>query len=142
MGVWRGSGWGRSFEIAGTEQVGGRATSDVRAVQLPFISHPVSIVRVQIAVALLVLNVCDVVLTKLILARGGAEGNPLMAGLMEGTMAPLGVKALCAATAGILLFMCPPDSRFANKGAATVAGLYLGVIAWNASLLGWLLFTR
>lgn len=139
MGVWRGSGWGRSVEIAGTEPIEGSGRGEARTLRLPLLNVPVSMARVQIAAALVVLNICDVLLTKAILHLGGLEGNPLMGGLMEGTAAPLGVKTLFAASAGLLLFLCPAESRRADRAAATVAGLYLAVIIWNSALVGWLL---
>ncbi|MGB6056864.1 MAG: DUF5658 family protein [Microthrixaceae bacterium] len=139
MGVGRGSGWGRSVEIASTEAIAAPGRGEARTLRLPLFSVPVSLVRVQIASALVVLNICDVLLTKAILHFGGLEGNPLMGGLMEGTAAPLGIKTLFAASAGLLLFLCPTESRRADRAAATVAGLYLAVIIWNSALIGWLL---
>ena len=91
--------------------------------------------RLQLASAILVLNLLDVVTTKGVLSKGGVEANPLMAELMTGTVAPLGVKALVAGIAGALLLCCPPESRLAERAAATVAGLYLAIVVWNTSLL-------
>ncbi|MGB3410023.1 MAG: DUF5658 family protein [Microthrixaceae bacterium] len=139
MGVWRDSGWGRSVEIAGTEPIERPERAEARTFQLPLFNVSVSAVRMQIAAALVVLNICDVLLTKAILHLGGLEGNPLMSGLMEGTAAPLGVKTLFAASAGLLLFFCPTESRRADRAAATVAGLYLAVVIWNSVLVVWLL---
>ncbi len=139
MNIGRDSGWGRSVEMAGGEQLAGAGSTAMRTLQVPLLSRPVSVTRVQIAAALVVLNICDVILTKMVLSLGGMEGNPLMAGLMEGTAAPLGVKALFSAAAGLLLFLCPTESKLADRAALTVAGLYLGVVMWNASLLGYLL---
>ncbi|HTO01113.1 MAG TPA: DUF5658 family protein [Microthrixaceae bacterium] len=133
MGVWRDSGWGRSVEIAGHDEL------EVRSLRLPLLDRSVSTIRVQFAVALVVLNLCDVLLTKVVLHLGGIEGNPLMKDLMAGFAAPLGVKALFAAVAGLLLFLCPAESRFADRAVATVAGLYLGIVVWNSALVGWLL---
>ena len=96
----------------------------------------VPIRRIYLASAILILNVCDVLLTRAVLDRGGVEGNPLMAGLMEGLAAPLGVKALGAVVVGILLLVSPAESKFAERAVVTVAGLYLGIVLWNASLLG------
>ena len=91
--------------------------------------------RLQLAAAILVLNLLDVVTTKGVLNRGGVEANPLMAELMTGTAAPLGLKALVAGTAGALLLCCPPESKLAERAAATVAGLYLAIVVWNSALL-------
>lgn len=98
--------------------------------------------RVRFAAALVILNLADVVLTRLLLDRGAMEGNPLMKDLMAGFAAPLGVKFTVAALAGALLMCCPARSRIADPAAATVVGLYVAVVAWNASLLGWVLFAR
>lgn len=92
--------------------------------------------RLYLAAAILVLNLCDVLLTRAVLDRGGVEGNPLMAGLMEGLAAPLGVKAIGAAVVGILLMISPVDSKFAERAVVCVAGLYLGIVMWNTAMLG------
>lgn len=92
--------------------------------------------RLYLAAAILVLNLCDVLLTRAVLDRGGVEGNPLMAGLMEGLAAPLGVKAIGAAVVGILLMISPVDSKFAERAVVCVAGLYLGIVLWNTAMLG------
>jgi len=96
--------------------------------------------RVYLAAAIVILNLSDVLLTRAVLDRGGVEGNPLMAGLMQGLAAPLGVKALVAAIVGILLLVSPVESKFAEWAVATVVGLYIGVVVWNSSLLGILHF--
>jgi hypothetical protein len=95
--------------------------------------------RLQLAVALVVLNLADVLLTLAILGRGGVESNPVMRGLMAGFAAPIGLKLGVATLAGGLLLCCPADSKFADRAAAAVVGTYVAVVAWNASLLGWLL---
>ena len=110
-----------------------------RLVSIPIVDRDVPLTRVYIALSLVVFNVVDVILTKAILERGGLEANPLMKDLMAGFAAPLGVKAAVASVAGLLLLMCPGDSRLADRAAVGVAGLYLVVVLWNASLLGWLL---
>lgn len=92
--------------------------------------------RLNLAAAILVLNLCDVLLTRAVLDRGGVEGNPLMAGLMEGLAAPLGVKAIGAAVVGILLMISPIESKFAERAVVCVAGLYLGIVIWNTAMLG------
>lgn len=99
------------------------------------VARQVSRRRLQLAAAIVVLNLLDVVTTKGVLARGGIEANPIMADLMTGTAAPLGVKALVAGIAGALLICCPPESRLAERAAATVAGLYLAIVVWNTGLL-------
>lgn len=109
--------------------------SDV-TIGLGGIERQVSRRRLQLAAAILVLNLVDVVTTKAVLGRGGVEANPIMADLMTGTAAPLALKALVAGVAGALLLCCPPESKLAERSAATVAGLYLAIVVWNSALLG------
>jgi hypothetical protein len=97
--------------------------------------------RVKLAVALVILNLADVILTKGVLAHGGVELNPLMAGLMAGFAAPMGVKFVVSALAGGLLLACPPRSRMAEPAALTMVGVYIAIVSWNAALLGWLAVT-
>ncbi|MEX0767214.1 MAG: DUF5658 family protein [Microthrixaceae bacterium] len=96
--------------------------------------------RMYLAAAIVILNLCDVLLTRAVLDRGGIEGNPLMAGLMQGLAAPLGVKALVAGLVGILLLVSPVESKFAERAVVTVVGLYIAIVLWNSSLLGILHF--
>lgn len=93
--------------------------------------------RVQLAVALMVLNVADVLLTRGVLARGGVELNPLMRNLMAGVAAPLALKVAVCAVAGVLLLCCPPRSRVAEPAAVVLVGVYVAIVAWNALLLLW-----
>ena len=115
---------------------GGAST---RLLSIPVLDREVPVTRCYIALSLVLLNVCDVLLTKAVLHRGGVEANPLMQELMAGLAAPIGVKAVAAALAGLLLLMCPTESRLADRAAVGVAGLYFAVVVWNTALLGWLL---
>jgi Domain of unknown function (DUF5658) len=108
---------------------------------VPLLDRQVSVQRCYLAISLVVLNLLDVVLTKGVLDRGGVEANPIMADLMAGTAGPIGVKLAVSTTAGLLLMMCPPESRLADRAAVAVAGLYGAVVVWNAALLSWLLVT-
>jgi hypothetical protein len=101
----------------------------------------VSAQRLYLAGSLVLLNLLDVLTTRAVLDRGGVEANPLMHGLMQGLAAPLGLKTLVAGTAGALLLMCPPDAKLGERAAATVAGLYVAIVAWNSAVLGWLMFS-
>ncbi len=91
--------------------------------------------RVQLAMALLVLNIVDVLLTRAVLDRGGVEANPLMDGLMTGFAAPLGLKSAVAVVAGALLLACPVPSRRAEVAVSAVVGLYLAIALWNLVIL-------
>lgn len=114
-------------------------SGSVRLLSIPVLDREVPLTRCYIALSLVLLNVCDVLLTKAVLHRGGVEANPLMQELMAGLAAPIGVKAAAAALAGLLLLMCPAESRLADRAAVGVAGLYFAVVVWNTALLGWLL---
>lgn len=116
---------------------------DGRVVRLPRVGklidgRLVPLIRVQLGLCMILLNLGDVLLTKAILHRGGVEGNPLMRGIMAGFAAPLGTKFLFSATAALLLLMCPIESKLANRAAATVVGIYLAIFLWNSALLGYL----
>jgi hypothetical protein len=109
-------------------------------VALQMTDSTVSIRRLSLATCVVLLNVADVISTKAVLARGGIEGNPVMADLMTGFAAPLGLKMI-AGVVGLLLMMCPPESRFAERAVTTVVGIYTAVVVWNMAILG-LLFMR
>lgn len=113
-----------------------------RVVRLPLANRLVPLARVQLGLALIVLNLADVLLTKAIIQRGGVEGNPIMKGLMAGFAGPLGTKLAFSLIAALLLVMCPPTSRLADRAAAAVAGVYIAIVAWNCTLLGYLLLFR
>ena len=113
--------------------------SPTRLLSIPILERDVPVARCYVALSLVLLNVCDVLLTKAVLHRGGVEANPIMKELMAGFAAPIGVKAATAAVAGLLLLMCPAESRLADRAAVGVAGLYFAVVVWNTALLGWLL---
>lgn len=110
-----------------------------RIVRVPVVDRLVPLIRLQIGLAIIVLNLADVLLTKAILARGGVEGNPLMRGMMAGFAAPIGTKLVFSALAGVLLVMCPASSKLADRAAATVAGIYVAIVLWNVALLGYLI---
>ncbi len=96
--------------------------------------------RIGLAVALIVLNLADVLTTRAVLASGGIEANPLMVGLMQGLAAPLLLKTAVASLAGLLLLCCPPASRRAERATAIVVGIYMAVVLWNLGVFGLLQF--
>jgi hypothetical protein len=97
--------------------------------------------RVVLAVSLVALNLADVLLTRMVLDRGGVEANPLMRELMTGLAAPLGLKAVVAGTAAALLLACPLEARLGERAAAMVTGLYVAIVTWNAAVFGWLVLS-
>lgn len=95
----------------------------------------VAVRRRWLAAWLVVLNVADVLLTKAVLHQGGVEANPVMAGLMGGLAAPLGLKMLIAGLAGVLLLLCPPDARVGERAVTAVVALYSFIVVWNVAVL-------
>lgn len=104
-------------------------------IRIPLIDRLVPLLRLQMGLALIVLNLADVILTKVLLGAGAIEANPVMAPIMAGTVAPIGAKTLVPAFAATLLIMCPPESRLADRAVATVLGVYVGIVLWNSALL-------
>lgn len=95
----------------------------------------VSTRRLVLAGSLVVLNLLDVVLTRAVIASGGVEANPLMAPLMSGLATPLGLKAVVAGLAGLLLLMCPERARVGEGAAVAVVVLYSLIVVWNSAVL-------
>lgn len=104
-------------------------------VRIPVLGRLVPLLRLQMGVGLVLLNLADVFLTKILLVNGASEVNPLMAPLMPGNVAPIGMKALVPAAAAMLLVLCPSDSKLADRAVATVLGLYVAIVAWNCAVL-------
>ncbi len=92
--------------------------------------------RLWLAGGVVVLNVADVLLTKAVLHHGGVEANPVMAGLMGGLAAPLGLKMVIAGLAGILLMLCPADAKLGERAMTAVVALYGVIVVWNTVVLG------
>lgn len=104
-------------------------------IRIPGMGRLVPLLRLQMGFALVLLNLADVMLTKILLHNGAAEANPLMAPIMPGTAAPIGAKTLVPGLAAILLVMCPSDSKLADRAVATVLGIYVAIVMWNCVLL-------
>lgn len=102
---------------------------------LRFTDTTVSARRLWLAGGVVALNVADVVSTKAVLHHGGVEANPLMAGLMSGFAAPLGLKMLVAGIAGLLLLLCPADARLGERAVTAVVALYSVIVVWNVAML-------
>jgi predicted Co/Zn/Cd cation transporter (cation efflux family) len=92
--------------------------------------------RLWLAAGVVLLNIADVLLTKAVLHHGGVEANPMMAGLMGGFAAPLGLKMVVAGVAGILLLLCPPDAKLGERAVTAVVALYSVIVVWNTVVLG------
>jgi len=99
-------------------------------------------VRLTIGFAMVALNLFDLLLTKLVLARGGVESNPFMQGLVTSDTAPWAVKALVPAAATAMLLFTPVHSRRGERLSAAVVGLYSAIVLWNTVLLAYIWLAR
>jgi hypothetical protein len=89
--------------------------------------------RSFLVVAILILNVGDILTTDAVLARGGVEVNPLSAWLIEQNMlasAKIGLSAFIAVAAAAVA-----GPRRLSTRLAMVAGLYLAVVMANSAQL-------
>jgi hypothetical protein len=99
-------------------------------------------VRLTIGFAMVALNLFDLLLTKIILARGGIETNPIMQGIVSDAAAPWALKALVPAAATAMLLFTPVHSRRGERLAAAVVGLYSAIVLWNTVLLAYMWLAR
>ena len=86
--------------------------------------------RSFLVVAILILNIGDILTTEAVLARGGVEVNPLSAWLMDQNMlaaAKIGLAAFIAVGAAAV-----PGHRRLSDRLGLVAGLYLAVVLSNS----------
>lgn len=117
--------------------------------QVPLVAVPFQMasdrrtqVRLTIGFAMVALNLFDLMLTKIVLANGGVETNPLMQGIVGSDAAPWAVKALVPAAATAMLLFTPVHSRRGERLSAAVVGLYSAIVLWNTVLLGYLWLAR
>lgn len=117
--------------------------------QVPLVAVPFQVasdrrtqVRLTIGFAMVALNLFDLMLTKIVLANGGIETNPLMQGIVGSDAAPWAVKALVPAAATAMLLFTPVHSRRGERLSAAVVGLYSAIVLWNTVLLGYLWLAR
>jgi hypothetical protein len=90
--------------------------------------------RWRLYIALVVLNVLDVVTTGMVLDRGGAERNPFVQPLVD-DLWQIGLLKTCVlAFVATLLTRCP-QSRIADLALAGTTGCYLAVVSWNVAVL-------
>lgn len=83
---------------------------------------------------LVALNAADLVTTRLVLDRGGAEANPLLEPVVANLLGAVAVKALCLAVIGALLARCRRTARVAVLLVA-VDAWYAIVVLWNVRVL-------
>ena len=70
------------------------------------------------------------------LCRAAGREIPIHPGLA----APLGLKAVIAGCAGILLLLCPPQAKLGERAAVAVVALYGVIVVWNSAVLAILAF--
>lgn len=99
------------------------------------IDRTIPLSRWLLALGLVLVNVADVWITKLILLRGGVEANPVMRPIIDHPAAPVLVKTLVAVAVGLLLIASPPASKFAGRAVGAVLLLYVVILGWNIGVL-------
>lgn len=95
--------------------------------------HDLASLRRLAVVALVVLNLFDILLTRQLLDLGAAEANPIMAPFVHGTWG-LVVKTALPILFGIR-HLRAPLRRPLVLGLCWICVLYMGVVMWNAHLL-------
>lgn len=91
--------------------------------------------RPALLVAVLtVLNLLDLVTTRLVLDRGGNEGNPLMEPVVTDFWGALALKAVFLAVIALLAVRCIRSTR-AQLALLLVNSWYFVVVGWNAAVL-------
>jgi len=92
---------------------------------------------ILVALAIVLLGLADIALTREVLRRGGVEVNPIMRWLME--YSPLDwtiVKFLVhAGVASVVMFVQEPAVFW---GGVAFAVIYAGIVAWNVHVLVWI----
>ena len=91
--------------------------------------------RWLMAVALLVLNVIDVYLTKAILGRGGVESNPIMRPIIHDALSPIVLKTAISLGVAVLLLASPREAKWADRAVGVVLVAYTLVMGWNLGIL-------
>ena len=90
--------------------------------------------RWTLFVALVVLNLLDVLTTMWVLDRGGSETNPFIEPIVDSMWTVTALKAGVLAIVGLLLARCR-ESRPIDLALVGVTGWYIAVVAWNVTVL-------
>ena len=101
---------------------------------LPRRSQLVGDQRLILFIALVVLNIADVITTALVLADGGVETNPFIKPIVSNTMLLSLLKAAVLALVGALLLRCR-GSKLAEVALTVTTGWYFAVVVWNLAVL-------
>lgn len=91
--------------------------------------------RWAMSLMLVVFNVADVLITRMIIARGGSEANPLMRGIISDLSSALFLKTLVAVSVAVLLLTCPRNAKIPDLAVGFVVVLYVVVMGWNLGIL-------
>ena len=86
---------------------------------------------------LLTLNVLDVLTTTVVLALGGTESNPAMAGVVDQWWMTIIVKGVVLSLMWMVVLRAPARSRLTDVVMALAWVFYAGVVGWNTLLLIW-----
>jgi hypothetical protein len=90
---------------------------------------------VVLVVAILLLNIFDAFFTLIWLQRGGAEGNPLMAWLLEHGNGPFLVQKCIVVGLWLLLLVVHKNFRVARLGLYSLAAIYSLLILYHFALM-------
>ena len=90
---------------------------------------------VVLVVAILLLNIFDAFFTLIWLQRGGAEGNPAMAWLLEIGVGPFLIQKCLVVGAWLLLLVIHKNFRIARLGLWSLAGIYSLLILYHFALI-------
>lgn len=101
----------------------------VRALRVPLVT-----LRGRLFLALIALNLLDVVTTQVGLAHGAVERNPLMVGAVETVVGALAAKVACLLLA-LAIVVTAPRSRLVDAGLAFCVCWYVGVVCWNLRVI-------
>ncbi|MCU0268603.1 MAG: DUF5658 family protein [Acidimicrobiales bacterium] len=89
--------------------------------------------RWTLLATLVVLNGVDLVLTRILLARGAAEANPVMAPLIDSWWG-WAVKTLGVGLVALAVLVTGRDGKV-ERWLQVVVGVYTAVVAWNLVVL-------
>jgi len=90
---------------------------------------------VALVVAILVLNVFDAFCTLIWVHRGGAEGNPLMAWVLDLGIGMFVVEKCFVVGGSLLLLVVHKNFRFARLGLRSLATVYSLLILYHFALM-------
>lgn len=91
---------------------------------------------VVLVIAILVLNVLDALFTLVWVQRGGSEGNPLMAWILELGSSAFLIQKTFVVGLWLLLLVVHKNFRLARLGLWALAGIYSLLILYHLALIG------